>query len=481
VFKKVPDVFVIVFGLIVLAAILTWVLPGGRYERTEKVVNGVAREVVDPESYTTEASNPQSLGIFTAPVKGFLRLSDIIAFIFLVGGSFFVLNETGAITAGIHKMVKALKGKEFLIIPAVMLVFSVFGAAFGMCEEAIPFALIFVPMAIALGYDSLVGVSLTFLAAGVGFAGAFLNPFTLQIAQGLAGVQTVSGWQYRVVVWAISTAVTIAWVMIYAARIKKDPKRSIMYDIDQARREEIEAQQAEVGDFTWRHGVVLSVLAAVIVLMVVGVVRWEWFIVEIAGLFVAMGVVAGALSGMDPNRLAKAFLEGCRDIAGAALIVGFAGGIPRDPGGRQHHGHPAPRGGNRDGQPAAAGVGVDHVRRPARPELLHPFGIDQSGSDHAAHGAAGGPVGHHPADGRARLPVRRRIHQHDHPHVGGDRRYPGPGQDPLREVVPLESAHAGHVHRHVPGVSRLAGDDRVAVILRSALLYSLWAFSEPRE
>jgi uncharacterized ion transporter superfamily protein YfcC len=327
VFKKVPDVFVIVFGLIVLAAILTWVLPGGRYERTEKVVNGVAREVVDPESYTTEASNPQSLGIFTAPVKGFLRLSDIIAFIFLVGGSFFVLNETGAITAGIHKMVKALKGKEFLIIPVVMLVFSVFGAAFGMCEEAIPFALIFVPMAIALGYDSLVGVSLTFLAAGVGFAGAFLNPFTLQIAQGLAGVQTVSGWQYRVVVWAISTAVTIAWVMIYAARIKKDPKRSIMYDIDQARREEIEAQQAEVGDFTWRHGVVLSVLAAVIVLMVVGVVRWEWFIVEIAGLFVAMGVVAGALSGMDPNRLAKAFLEGCRDIAGAALIVGFAGGI----------------------------------------------------------------------------------------------------------------------------------------------------------
>jgi uncharacterized ion transporter superfamily protein YfcC len=327
VFKKVPDVFVIVFGLIVLAAILTWVLPGGRYERTEKVVNGVAREVVDPESYTTEASNPQSLGIFTAPVKGFLRLSDIIAFIFLVGGSFFVLNETGAITAGIHKMVKALKGKEFLIIPVVMLVFSVFGAAFGMCEEAIPFALIFVPMAIALGYDSLVGVSLTFLAAGVGFAGAFLNPFTLQIAQGLAGVQTVSGWQYRVVVWGISTAVTIAWVMIYAARIKKDPKRSIMYEIDQARREEIEAQQAEVGDFTWRHGVVLSVLAAVIVLMVVGVVRWEWFIIEIAGLFVAMGVVAGALSGMDPNRLAKAFLEGCRDIAGAALIVGFAGGI----------------------------------------------------------------------------------------------------------------------------------------------------------
>lgn len=325
--KKVPDVFVIVFSLIVLAAIMTWVLPGGSYQRQEVEVNGVMRDVVDPDSYATEPAVPQTVEVFTAPIEGFLRLADIIAFIFLVGGSFYILNETGAITAGIYWLVGKLKGREYLVIPAVMLVFSLFGAAFGMCEEAIPFALIFVPMAIALGYDSLVGVSLTFLAAGVGFAGAFLNPFTLQIAQGLAGVQLVSGWEYRVVVWSISTAVTIAWVMVYAARIRKDPTRSIMYELDQARREEILAQQEEIGEFTWRHGLVLSVLAAVIVMMVVGVVLWEWFIVEIAGLFVAMGVLAGAVSGMDPNRLAKSFLEGCKDIAGAALIVGFAGGI----------------------------------------------------------------------------------------------------------------------------------------------------------
>jgi uncharacterized ion transporter superfamily protein YfcC len=329
VLKKVPDVFVIVFALIVLAAVLTWILPGGSYERTEVEVGGSVREVVLPGTFETEPANPQVLEIFTAPINGFLRsgITDIVVFIFLVGGSFYILNATGAITAGIGRLVRALKGREILVIPVVMTVFSLFGAAFGMCEEAIPFALIFVPMAIALGYDSLVGVSLTFLAAGVGFAGAFLNPFTLQIAQGLAGVPLVSGWEYRVLVWVVATALTIAWVMVYASRVKADPTRSIMYELDQARREEIAQNQEEIGDLTVRHVLVLLLLAAVIVLMIVGVVKWQWFIVEIAGLFFAMGVFAGIIAGMGPNQLAKSFLDGCRDIAGAALIVGFAGGI----------------------------------------------------------------------------------------------------------------------------------------------------------
>jgi uncharacterized ion transporter superfamily protein YfcC len=330
VLKKVPDVFVIVFALIVLAAVLTWIVPGGSYERKEVEVGGSVREVIDDsQPFRYEASTPQTYQVFTAPINGFLRhgITDIVVFIFLVGGAFFVLNETGAITAGITQLVRLLEGKEILIIPVVMTIFSLFGAAFGMCEEAIPFALIFVPMAIALGYDSLVGVSLTFLAAGVGFAGAFFNPFTLQIAQGLSGVRLTSGMEYRLVVWAIATAVTIAWVMVYAARIKAEPSRSIMYELDQARRDEIDARQQEVGEFTLRHGLILVLLLAVIVLMIVGVVRWDWFIVEIAGLFFAMGILAGAISGMGPNRLAKSFIDGCKDIAGAALIVGFAGGI----------------------------------------------------------------------------------------------------------------------------------------------------------
>jgi len=325
--KRIPDVFFIVFSLIVLAAAATWFVPGGAYQRRTETVGETERILIVEGSYRTVASEPQVLQIFTAPIKGFLKLAEIIAFIFLVGGAFYMLNETGAIAAGIHRLVQILKGREFLIIPIVMTLFSFFGAVFGMCEEAMPFALIFVPLALALGYDSIVGVSLTFLAAGVGFAGAFINPFTLQIAQGIAGIEPLSGMGYRVLVWALSTGATVAWVMVYAARIRRDPTRSPMFDLDRERREELARKQAEVTEFTWRHGMGLLILGLGVAGMVAGVILWGWYIQEIAGLFVAMGLAAGIVAGQGPDRLAKTFVAGCRDMVGAALIVGFAGGI----------------------------------------------------------------------------------------------------------------------------------------------------------
>ena len=325
--KKVPDVFVIVFALIVVSAALTWLLPGGRFERREVVVDGHERELVVPGSFQRVESDPQLFEVFTAPLEGFVKLGEIIVFVFLVGGAFSILGETGAITAGTRRLVRALAGREILVIPIVMTLFSFFGAAFGMCEEAMPFALIFVPLALALGYDSIVGVCLTFLAAGVGFAGAFLNPFTLQIAQGIAGVRPVSGWEYRLVVWAISTALAIVWVMVYAARVKRDPKRSPMYELDERRRRELREREAEHGELTWRHALALGVLGATIAGMIVGVVFFDWYITELGGLFFAMGLAAGAVGGLGPNRLAGAFVAGLKEMAGAALVVAFAGGI----------------------------------------------------------------------------------------------------------------------------------------------------------
>lgn len=325
--QRIPNVFVIVFSLVILAAVATWFVPGGEYRRETIKVGESQRVVLVDNSFHHVQHEPQFLQLFTAPLKGFLRLAEIIAFIFIVGGAFFMINESGAITAGIHQLVRILKGREFLVIPIVMSIFSLFGAVFGMCEEAMPFVLIFVPLAIALGYDSIVGVSLSFLAAGVGFAGAFINPFTLQIAQGIAGVEPLSGMGYRILVWLLVTGSTIAWVMVYAARIRKDPTRSPMYDIDNARREQLERDKQEAVRFTWRHGAGLAVLAGGIIFMVVGVVVWEWYIGEIAGLFLGMGLLAGVVAGRGPNQLALSFTAGCREMVSAALIVGFAGGI----------------------------------------------------------------------------------------------------------------------------------------------------------
>jgi len=325
--KKSPDVFVIAFTLILLAAAATWVLPGGSYQRQKETVSGTVREVVVPGSYKVEPSRPQLGQIFLAPMRGFLRMGAIIGLIFMVGGAFNILNDTGAIAAGINQLVKLLGSRSYLIIPIVMTVFSFFGGAYGMAEEAIPFALIFVPMAIALGYDSIVGVSLSFVGAGVGFSAGFLNPFTVQISQGIAGVPLGSGIGYRILVWVLATALAIAWVMIYAARVKADPARSPMYELDRARRDEIGKAEAEQVVFTWRHGVCLLILFGAVAGLIVGSTVLNWYMVEFAGLFFAMGVLSGLAAGIAPGKLAKSFVAGAKDIASAALIVAFAGGI----------------------------------------------------------------------------------------------------------------------------------------------------------
>ncbi len=325
--KKSPDVFVIAFTLILLAAAATWLLPGGAYQRRQEKVGDTVREVVVPGSYRVEPSVPQVGQIFLAPMRGFLRMGAIIGLIFMVGGAFNILNDTGAIAAGINVLVKLLGNRSYLIIPIVMTIFSFFGGAYGMAEEAIPFALIFVPLAIALGYDSIVGVCLSFVAAGVGFSAGFLNPFTVQISQGIAGVPLGSGWRYRALIWAIATALAIVWVMIYAARVKADPKRSPMFELDRARRDEIgEAEAAQV-EFTWRHGVCLLILFGAVAGLIAGSTVLNWYMVEFAGLFFAMGVLSGLAAGIGPAKLAKSFIAGAKDIAGAALIVAFAGGI----------------------------------------------------------------------------------------------------------------------------------------------------------
>jgi uncharacterized ion transporter superfamily protein YfcC len=325
--RKSPDVFVIAFTLILLAAAATWILPGGSYQRQKEIVSGTQREVVLPGTYKVEPSNPQLGAIFLAPMRGFLRMGAIIGLILIVGGAFNILNDTGAIAAGIHQLIKLLGHRRYLIIPIVMTVFSFFGGAYGMAEEAIPFALIFVPLALALGYDSIVGVCLSFVAAGVGFSAGFLNPFTVQISQAIAGVPLGSGIYYRILVWVIATVVAIVWVMVYAARVKADPTRSIMYDLDRQRREEIGKAEAEQVAFTWRHGLCLLVLLGAVVGLIVGSTVYRWYMVEFAGLFFAMGVLAGLAGGIGPNRLAKSFITGAKDLAGAALIVAFAGGI----------------------------------------------------------------------------------------------------------------------------------------------------------
>jgi uncharacterized ion transporter superfamily protein YfcC len=324
---KIPHTFVIVYSIIILAAIATWIVPGGHFERQTIEEGGTTREILVRDSFEYQENIPQVFALFEAPLKGIIRMADIIGFIFLVGGAFYIFQKTGAIAATIGKIVKIMEGHEKWIIAIVMILFSFFGAFFGMCEEAMPFVLIFVPLALALGYDSITGLCFSFLAAGVGFASAFFNPFTVQIAQKFSEIPPVSGWEYRLVIWIFVTLLSIVWVIRYAEKIRKNPKLSLTYDLDQKKRLKLEEEKQDVGEFRLKHASVILILIAGILFLFYGVIELHWYIIELAALFLAMGIVGGILGGLSVNEVAEGFVEGARDIVGAALIVGFAAGI----------------------------------------------------------------------------------------------------------------------------------------------------------
>lgn len=322
---KVPHTLVIIVSIILLVAVATYIVPGGAYER---VVNEAGRTVVLDGSFSYIASEPQGLfAILQAPINGIVAAAEIISFLFIVSGSFNIITRTKAIDSGIARAVHVFKGKEILIIPIMMTLFSLGGATFGMVEETIPFIAMLVPLSLALGYDSIVGVAICYLAANTGFSSAMLNPFTVGIAQSIAEIPVFSGFEYRTIIWVITTIVTILFMMIYANKIKKNPQLSPMYKYDQLRRVQLSQTEAINTPFTTNHKIILSLVLLCLGIIVYGVLVKGFWIPQIAAVFFATGIIAGLLARLNVNDMADAFIEGAKAMIGAAIMVGFARAI----------------------------------------------------------------------------------------------------------------------------------------------------------
>ncbi|MEI7500019.1 MAG: YfcC family protein [Bacteroidota bacterium] len=323
---KLPHTLIIVSIILILFLILTWIIPAGQFDRRE--YNG--RQVVVPGTYHTVDPEPQGfIELFTAPIKGMISASQIIALVLLIGGAFGIVSKTGAINAGLAGVVEATYKnpaiKKF-IIPIIMVLFSIAGASFGMAEEVMVFILITVPLFIAMGYDSLTGVAVPFIGAASGFAGAFSNPFTIGIAQGISEIPIFSGWEYRIAVWIVLMTAAIIFVMIYARRVEKNPKRSLVYEIDR-NRDHTTYHSAEDLTLTLKRKLVLVIFFSSIVMLIVGVNIWDWYINEIAGLFVFMGLLTALVYRLNSNTAVGAFLDGARDMMTAAFVIGLTRGM----------------------------------------------------------------------------------------------------------------------------------------------------------
>ena len=356
---QVPHTYVIIFAVVVVCALLTYLIPVGSFQTQEVTYmmgdTEKSRTVIVSDSFAYELDENGNRVRNGVPLFGtedfggqgmlnyvFEGLTSgdktgsavgIVAFILVIGGAFGVVMRTGAVDAGIHAMIRKTKGREIILIPVLFTLFSLGGAVFGMGEEAIPFAMVIVPLTIAMGYDAVVAVCVTYVATQIGFATSWMNPFGLAIAQGIAGVPVLSGAGFRIVMWTVFTAAGVVFTMLYARKIKRDPTASVAYESDAYYRNQMTQSDAAAAPFTLGQGLVLLTILVTIVWTVWGVVAKGYYIPEIASQFFVMGLVAGIigcvfkLNGMRASDIASSFQSGAADLVGAALVVGMAQGI----------------------------------------------------------------------------------------------------------------------------------------------------------
>ena len=289
---KLPNTYVIIAIILAICAVATWCVPGG---------------------------NPQTWQLFTAFYHGFVKQAGIIVFILIVGGAFWLLNATGAVSAGINRFIARIGRYDALVLVSITLLFSLAGAVFGMSEETIPFVGIVVPLVVSMGYDALMGMLIVYVASNIGFSSAFLNPFTVGIAQGMADLPPFSGMEYRLFCWGFLTLLLAVFVVLYARRTKR---KTILQNASAGA-----AGSEPAPALTGRQKAILLVLLLTVVALIVGVTCWEWYLPEISGLFLLMGILCGIIAGFPANRIADEFIAGAKDILSAALVVGFASGI----------------------------------------------------------------------------------------------------------------------------------------------------------
>ncbi|MCX2743484.1 AbgT family transporter [Mangrovivirga sp. M17] len=319
--RRVPDTLVIIFCFLILFTILTWIIPSGEYEKeTITLSNGSEREVLIPGTYHYVEENPQGfLDFLMTPIKGFIGGSQIIGFILIVGGAFSVFNRTGAVTASLQSLVRFCEKHptaKGVIIPLIIIFFSIMGATFGMSEEVLVFVLLTIPMAKSLGYDTITGIAIPFVGAGAGFAGAITNPFTIGIAQEIAEVPMFSGYEYRMVVWVVLTFLAVFYIMRYARKI-----------YNPALVETGTESEVEQVSFTPIRKVTLFLLFGGLAIILLGVTRYGWYINEIAAVFFGMGLLSAVINRMNIQEAVDAFKTGAGDVLTAGLVVALSKGL----------------------------------------------------------------------------------------------------------------------------------------------------------
>ena len=324
---KMPTAYTILFVLIALVALSTWFIPAGSYDYD-------AEGVPITGTYHTVEQSPQGIGaVLQAAFSGFYDAVDVCLFIVMVGGFLGVVMKTGAVDAGVGAVIRALGGREKWLIPILMLFFGLGGTTYGMWEETMAFYPLLIPVFLAAGYDAVVGIAVILLGAGAGVISSTVNPFATGIASGFAGVTLGDGILLRIIQWVVFESAAIWYVSAYAAKVKRDPSRSVV-GVGAGR---LQVNAGESVELTPRRKAILVVFGAVFLIMTYAVVPFDemglplptlgWWFPELSALFLVGGVIVGLIDRMGEDEIAEVFVAGCADLLGVALIIGISRGI----------------------------------------------------------------------------------------------------------------------------------------------------------
>ena len=314
---------IILACIMLLAAIMTYIIPAGAFERV--AIPDTEYESVVPGSYHTVESNPIGLfDFFMSLTKGLQDAAYIIFFLLILGGVFKIVEATGALHAGINNLIRVTSGKEIILVPICLIVFSLISALAACCEEYLAFMPLMYMVCMACGFDSIMAVCLLFCASAVGYAGGMTQAFSVGVAQTIAELPMFSGIQYRFVVWAVLVVATVAYAMWYGFKIKKNPASAYNYDVDQKYRKELDLDSiTDVEKISGRQIAVLVIFFGAFLFVPFSVIKWKFYIDEMAGIFVVVGLLTALVGGLKPNDVADNFVEGAKDLVWAGLIIGM--------------------------------------------------------------------------------------------------------------------------------------------------------------
>lgn len=319
-----PNTYVIIILMMIVAVLLTWIIPSGEFERVKDEVS--KQSIIIPGTFKYIENNPISL--FKIPVyimKGLAKASDIVFLVIIVGGAFNIIIETGMFQSFAGRLTKIFSNKEVLIIPAFSTIFALACTTMGV-NTFIGFAPIAVIITRSIGYDAIVGVSMVALGGAIGFSTGTFNPFTTGVAQSLAGLPIFSGLGYRFVCLVVFLIVTNIYIIWYAKKIKANPESSVVYEMEQENKK-IEVSEKQHDKIEGRHYLVLLIVIACFVLLVYGSQNWKWKLQENAAMFIWMGVLSGFAYGFGPSKIAEEFTKGAKKLVYGALMIGMANGI----------------------------------------------------------------------------------------------------------------------------------------------------------